>query len=628
MDDANLDCIIQRRDSTGQWLSDVYEQAAGLYVPQLIVYQTTSTGGSDWYPFARLGYPSVGAMEHSGSHWNPYYHDTTDKTTTLTASFFTLATQVELATLAILGTYPGLVRDVTVRDIGNGSDLDVAWTAAPQTDIAGYTIYVGQQSNTYSDTIDVPGASTTGDTLTGLMTDSTYYIAVTAYDGDGHESYAALEETGVPRTVPFAPTGVIATPIIAGIRIDWHPNQELDLAGYRVYRRINENPTWDSLNTILLTDTTFTNAPLSGENKYYYALRAFDEQGNPSPMSQEVYGRPVTLDQRILVVDETRNGGGPNPPDSLQNQFYEYILQDYEFTEYEFGSLSERPVLADLVPYSTVVWHADDFSQLWASDNVADLKAYMDFGGNVWFVGWKPTANLMDNTMYPATYGSGDFVRDYMFIGEVALSSSADSFATAVGQASYPDLEVDTARVSGGVLYLIEAYLFSTPGEEVYTIHMYNNGSPFEGLTCGVRYLGSTYKTVLFGFPLYYMDMDDARAAAQKVMSDFGEVGISEVDKGKGLLNSVILYQNAPNPFTSITSITYHVPEMGIVHLAVYNAVGQRIKTLAQGSHDPGVYTVQWNSRDSNGNSIANGVYFCRLEVDGIAQIKKMILVR
>jgi len=628
MDDAELDCVIQRRDSTGLWLSDMYERAAQLYVPQLIVYKTTSTGGSDWYPFARLGYPSVGAMENSGSYWNPFYHDTTDKTSTLTASFFVLATKVEIATLAILGIYPGPIKDVIARDIGNGSDLEVSWTQSSQTDIAGYTIYFGMQSQVYTDTIDVPGATTGQDTLTGLMTDSTYYVAVTAYDTDGHESYAALEVIGVPRIVPFAPTGVTASPIIAGIRIDWQPNKELDLDGYRIYRRINENPTWDSLNTILLTDTTFTNAPLSGANKYYYAIRAFDDDGNASPLSEEVYGRPVTLDQRILVVDETRNGGGPNPPDSLQDQFYQYILQDYPFTEYEFGNLAERPVLADLVPYSTVVWHADDFSQLWASDNVDDLKAYMEYGGNVWFVGWKPTANLMSNTIYPATYGPGDFVHDYMFVGEVALSSSADSFATAMGQAAYPDLEVDTARVSGGVLYLIEAYLYSSPGEEIYTIHMYNNGSPFEGSTCGIRYLGTTYKTVLFGFPLYYMDMDDARAAAQKVMSDFNEVGIAEIDKGIGIISGVTLYQNTPNPFIKNTSITYQIPSAGMVKLCIYNVLGQRIRTLAEGLHDPGVYTIPWNAQDDDGYHVANGIYFSKLEAMGVTQIKKMVVVR
>ena len=46
------------------------------------------------------------------------------------------------------------------------------------------------------------------------------------------------------------------------------------------------------------------------------------------------------------------------------------------------------------------------------------------------------------------------------------------------------------------------------------------------------------------------MDQDQARLAAQHVMSDFGEVGVVELTKDQVLLTGITLQHNTPNPFT------------------------------------------------------------------------------
>ncbi len=632
MDDADYDCIIQRRDDVSLWLSDVYQDAGQLYVPSLLIYPVTSGGGSDWYPFAFYGYPSVGGAENAGSHWNPHYHDTSDVLAYMTPELYTMITQVSVATVAILGTYPGIVEDVIAYDMGEGSSLQINWSPSPHSDVVGYSVYWGRTSNVYTDTHFVAGIAQTVDTLTDLMTDSTYYIAVTAVDDDGHESYAAIEITGVPRTVPLAPAFIEATPIIAGIRVDWASNTELDLDGYRVYRRINQDTLFDSLNTLLLKDTTFTNAPLSGDYKYYYAVRTFDTEGNFSPMSEEVYGRPITLDQGILIVDETRSGGGPNPSDSLQDEFYHYIMDGYNYTDYEYNSVVEKPVFADLVPYSTVLWHGDDYTQLLASDNIEDLGAYLAVGGNLWFVGWKPTANLSGNTTYPADYASGSFIYDDLKISHVALSAPPDSFQAAIGNAGFPDLDVDSAKVLnpawGGTLRMIEALTIVSPADEIYTIDMVNNSSPFEGEVCGVRYLGSDNNVVFFGFPFYYMEREQARAVAQKVMMDFGELTVAERPTESAQASQLLLQQNIPNPSQGQTSIMYQIPHMGEVSLKVYDIIGQRVKTLVNERQNPGVYHVNWNGEDDRGRQASSGVYFYQLQVNGESRINKMVLLR
>jgi len=632
MDDPNLDCIIQRLHSAPPWLSHLFYEAGQTYVPALEIYEVTELGNSDWYPFAIHGYPSVGAMERYIiiGHMNPHWHDTTDLLSTMSSALYTNIIKTGVATLAILGLYPGPIDDICVLDIGTGTNLQVTWSASEDGDVTGYRVLWGTESAAYTDSHFIVGIASTVDTLTGLLTDSTYYITVRAVDGAGHPSYCAYEVTGVPRLAPLAPSGVIAMPVVSGVRIDWQPNDELDIAGYRLYRRINDNTVYDSLNTTLLTDTTYTDYPLSGMDRYYYAVRAFDLSGYYSDLSAEAYGRPITLDQGVLVVDETRNS--TNPPDSLQDVFYTYILDNYLSDVYEYDSSQHAPVLADFVPYSSMVWFADDYIENFASDHISDFQTYLDLGGNIWFAGWRPTANLEGQTTYPFSFSSGDFMYDYFHIANIAVTAVTDSFQAADGLLAYPSLEVDPAKVPfatwNGVLRYIEAVTPATGGETIYTMDMRNSTSPYQGSPCAMRYLGNDFKTVFFGFPIYFMDQDDARLAAQKVMSDFGEVGIAETPKSIGVVSAVLLQQNLPNPFTDQTVISYQLGRAGNVSMKVYNIAGQLVKTLVNARQESGIYNIVWSGLDDQGRRVSSGVYFCRLETDDQSAIKKMTILR
>ena len=632
MNNSQFDCNVSHHDFApfAQWLSDVFYHAAQTYAPLLIVYrEIDQSARSDHYFFAIHGYPAVCGSER-WSWQNPHYHDTSDVLSYMTPALYTEIAKTAIAAFASLALCPGYVQNVAVRDVGDSSSLEITWTANTEPDVTGYRIYWGLQSEVYTDSLYLLGAGIAIDTLTDLMTDSTYYITVRAVNVENHVSLVATEVTGVPRLVPLAPSGVIAMPVLSGVKIDWQPNDELDFAGYRLYRRINDNPVYDSLNATLLADTTYTDYPLSGANRYYYAVRAFDQSGYYSGLSAEAYGRPITLDQGVLVVDETRNG--TNPPDSLQDAFYAYILDNYFTDVYEYDSSQHAPILADFVPYSSIVWFADDYIENFASDHVNGLQTYLDLGGNIWFAGWRPTANLEGQTTYPFSFGSGDFMSDYFQVSNVAITAVTDSFQGADGLLSYPRLDVDPLKVPfttwNGVLRYIEAVTPASGGETIYTMDMRNATSPHQGSPCAVRYLGNDFKTVFFGFPIYFMDQDDARLAALKVMDDFGEVGIAEMPKTIAANAGILLQQNMPNPFTDQTVLSYQIIKAGNVRLKVYNIAGQLVKTLVNGGQAPGVYNIVWSGLDDQGRQVSSGVYFCRLETDDQSAIKKMTILR
>ena len=630
MDDAVYDVRIQRMDSSAQWIANLFYDAARLYVPAVTVYDVETNSAEDWFPYAQLGFPAAGCAENQGTQYNPHWHQVTDVIGNMTPALHVMSTKACLATMAIFGLYPRMVADVTAADLGDGSRLVVSWTPmGTGGDIAGYRIYWGRASGAYADSQEVSGPTVGRDTIGGLVPDSAYFIAVTAVDNAGRRSYAANEITAIPRIAPLAPTGVTATPLSGSIRVDWRPNLELDIAGYRLYCRLNENSTYDSLATLPFTDTSYLDLNLGGANRYYYALRAFDSNGNTSPYSAEAYGRPITLDQGILIVDETRNG--TNPPDSLQDAFYSYILQDYRNSAFDYGSAANGPVFADLVPYSTIAWFCDDYGELMASGSVANLERYLDLGGNLWIAGWKPMANFDNNLGYPLTFAPGEFAYDYLKISRAALSAISDSFQAANGRLDYPRIAVDTTKVPipgwNKTLRYIEAY-DPAVSEAIFTIDLKNNGSPLENDTCGVRGLAGSYRTAVFGFPLYFMDREQARLATRQVMTDFGELTVAEPTGGTAALGSDLQLTVYPNPCVRGAVISYHLRSASAAQLAIYNAAGGLVERIVDRVAPSGAYRVVWSGKDKHGRALPAGIYFVALRSGDCSMVRKVTLLR
>ena len=91
---------------------------------------------------------------------------------------------------------------------------------------------------------------------------------------------------------------------------------------------------------------------------------------------------------------------------------------------------------------------------------------------------------------------------------------------------------------------------------------------------------------------------------------------------------SFALHQNYPNPFNPRTEIQFDLPENGIVEVAIYNLMGQKINTLISGEMEPGFHTIDWNGKDMNGHSVASGMYFYSFSSKGFKSTRKMLLLK
>jgi hypothetical protein len=83
------------------------------------------------------------------------------------------------------------------------------------------------------------------------------------------------------------------------------------------------------------------------------------------------------------------------------------------------------------------------------------------------------------------------------------------------------------------------------------------------------------------------------------------------------------LFQNYPNPFNPSTKINFQISKSGMTELSVYDSKGNLVKNLMYERKNAGKYSV-----DFNGSSLSSGVYYYKLEVNGVSETRKMLFVK
>jgi len=102
--------------------------------------------------------------------------------------------------------------------------------------------------------------------------------------------------------------------------------------------------------------------------------------------------------------------------------------------------------------------------------------------------------------------------------------------------------------------------------------------------------------------------------------------------KGQGNVvsndNSIIpikysLFQNHPNPFNPVTTITYQLPAPCSVLIAIYNIQGQLVEQLVDSREGLGYHEVVWDA-----DNFASGIYLYKLTTDDFTSTKKLLLLK
>jgi hypothetical protein len=85
----------------------------------------------------------------------------------------------------------------------------------------------------------------------------------------------------------------------------------------------------------------------------------------------------------------------------------------------------------------------------------------------------------------------------------------------------------------------------------------------------------------------------------------------------------VLAAANYPNPFNAQTVISYSLLEASNVTIDIFDIVGRKMKTMAEGVMPAGEHSVIW---DASGQ--ASGIYFYRIKAGDRVEIKRMALLK
>ncbi|WP_371660868.1 fibronectin type III domain-containing protein [Streptomyces sp. NBC_00280] len=190
----------------------------------------------------------------------------------------------------------------------------LTWAKNKEMDLAGYKVYRRLKDASFG---TKPIATTTSTSYTDVPlpeTGATYYYEFRAYDKAGNVSTGSADKavTTVDRTAPAAPTGVsdngTITPV-AEANLNWDPNTEPDLAGYRVYRSASEPVALTGDNLVSGSSWTISRydekLPPTG-GSFYYVVTAVDTHGNESAASLTAVYESVDTTEPTFAPDDLK----------------------------------------------------------------------------------------------------------------------------------------------------------------------------------------------------------------------------------------------------------------------------------------------------------------------------------
>ncbi|MDR3668628.1 MAG: T9SS type A sorting domain-containing protein [Ignavibacteriaceae bacterium] len=187
---------------------------------------------------------------------------------------------------------------------------------------------------------------------------------------------------------------------------------------------------------------------------------------------------------------------------------------------------------------------------------------------------------------------------------------------------TYQGVTIDSANV-GSTTFYAESYCKDSSGGN-HTMITWGDGrtqfwdGPTNVLVTKGDYFGSITGILGFTFSGYKITPRNDNDITGYV--PFVPNGITD----KNLIPAQYkLNQNFPNPFNPSTTISYNIPNAGIVNIKIFNVLGQLVKTLVNQTQTAGTHQITFNA-----NTLTSGVYFYSLTVNNFTQVKKMMLLK
>ncbi len=304
------------------------------------------------------------------------------------------------------------------------------------------------------------------------------------------------------------------------------------------------------------------------------------------------------------------------------------VNQTYE--SWYVASLDSFPAL------HTRVWH----------QSAASVSDFDEISTVIWFCGDDSTATLetQDQTLLQDFLDGGGHL---ILTGQnITEDEEAVPFLNTVLQCSLRTRNTNIRAINGipgnPLVDGMQLLLLGLNGARNQTspASIYGYGTTTEILRytsgdeelCGVTGTHGTGDYVFLSFGLEAVsglnNSTTRRAFFERCFRWFGD-SLTSAESRPELPTTIWLAQNYPNPFNPITTIQFFVPFTGDpIVLAVYNTLGQKIRTLFNGSSPGSSMSIAWDGRTDSGAPAASGFYVYRLESGDIRLSRTLQLIR
>lgn len=99
--------------------------------------------------------------------------------------------------------------------------------------------------------------------------------------------------------------------------------------------------------------------------------------------------------------------------------------------------------------------------------------------------------------------------------------------------------------------------------------------------------------------------------------------GVAANTEADGLPTRFQLDQNYPNPFNPATTFRFGLPQASHAIISIYNALGQQVAVVTDGTFSAGWHTLQWNA-----SGLSSGLYFYQIQAGTYQETRKMMLLK
>lgn len=563
---------------------------AGVKVALLEDTQTRMTDVSGQYSFSALRGATTVRLRKSG--YRTAYHNTTVPLNSTSTYNFTM-------------TPLPLDPPSMITAIGDSGIATLTWNAIAPDDIIKYRIYYGTSSSPTTQMDSVIDSRDTIRLYSTLTVGETYYFRVKAVYWDGQVSdFSSEVSTFIPDKKPAATTILSLQSDSAQATLRWLKTNDSDFLRYRIFAGTSPNPTTQVDSVSTQADTVQTIFNLTNGQMYYFAVSVVDADGLVSRLSNEVsvVVNPIALNLVTALYQ--------NP-----------ILPQYV-------NVVVNTNIALINSPSVRVWRTNDTTTVALSSLPGTTNTY----SGSYQLEQSGTYTIQTRGI---SFRNQDSTKLRYLTATLAKPSSDNRLTTDDGASV---LMIPGSAVTTDMFFTCSI----EKNEEAERIYAFGPDINYTApLQLQFKLPALTNEQPKKWFILreengQWIKLESHVLANENIIrtntSSLGRFKL-QYDPTSGdeslIVKSFDLKQNFPNPFNPETTIAFTLENNSDrLTLAVYNALGQKIKTLWDGPKTSGYHRVTWDGTNETGQRVSTGIYIYRVNTGKSVFSKKMLLIK